>query len=50
MIGSYACVTATTLNPGQDRPNLLQWHENGWIIYLECPDEVNDDRFGTTHI
>ncbi|KAH8586658.1 hypothetical protein B0O99DRAFT_643921 [Bisporella sp. PMI_857] len=39
-------LNATSIEPGQEGFDMREWHEKGWIVYLDCLNEVEDDRFG----
>ena len=45
----YLSVNATTLEPGQEGLNLNEWTEKGWIAYLDCKNEAEEDRLGKPH-
>ncbi|KAF2272009.1 uncharacterized protein EI97DRAFT_437294 [Westerdykella ornata] len=49
----YVSVNATTLDHGQEGLDLREWHEKGWIFYVECwkrkEGEGSKERFGTPH-
>ena len=42
----YLSVNASTLEPGQEGLDLNEWTEKGWIAYLDCKNEVEEDRMG----
>ena len=42
----YVSINAYTLDPDQQGLDLREWHEKGWISYLDYKDEVGEDRFG----
>ncbi|KAF1809959.1 hypothetical protein P152DRAFT_402230 [Eremomyces bilateralis CBS 781.70] len=42
----YFTLNAHTLEAGQDGLDLREWHEKGWILYLDCLDGVEENRFG----
>ncbi|KAH8589258.1 hypothetical protein B0O99DRAFT_523583 [Bisporella sp. PMI_857] len=39
----YLSVNATTLDARQEGLDLREWHEKGWIQYLDCLEEVGED-------
>lgn len=41
---SYLSVNATSLEAGQEGCDLREWHEKGWITYLDILDEKEEDR------
>ena len=45
----YLSVNAATLEQDQEGLDLREWHEKGWIGYLDCKEEVGDDRFETPY-
>lgn len=49
----YVSVNATTLDQGQEGLDLRDWHEKGWVFYVECwkrkPGENSKERFGSPH-
>ena len=45
-VTGYLSVNAATLEPGQPGLDLREWHEKSWIQYLDCKEEVGEDRFG----
>ena len=47
--GCYLSVNAHTLDVGQEGLDLREWHEKGWIHYLDCLDEKEDDQWGKPH-
>ncbi|KAF2741314.1 hypothetical protein EJ04DRAFT_530376 [Polyplosphaeria fusca] len=47
--GDYFTVNATTLDVGQEGLDLREWHEKGWIVYLDCLDYKEDNRHGRPH-
>lgn len=52
--GRYLSVNAATLEARQEGLNLREWHEKGWITYLdtlgEQPNENGEDRLRVPHI
>jgi len=42
----YLSVNAATLDAGQEGLDLREWHEKGWIAYLDCKDYAEEDRLG----
>jgi hypothetical protein len=50
----YLSVNAATLDARQEGLDLREWHEKGWIAYLdwlgEKPGENGEDRLGVPHI
>jgi hypothetical protein len=44
--GCYLSVNAATLEAGQEGLDLREWHEKGWIAYLDVLDEVEGNRLG----
>lgn len=44
--GFYFTLNAVTLEPGQEGCDLREWHEKGWIVYLDELKEVEEDRLG----
>ncbi|ESZ93481.1 hypothetical protein SBOR_6130 [Sclerotinia borealis F-4128] len=42
----YLSVNATALEAGQDGCDLREWHEKGWISYLDCLDRKEENRLG----
>ena len=47
--GCYLSINAQTLEAGQEGADLREWHDKGWIHYLDCLDEKEDDRWGVPH-
>lgn len=47
--GCYLSVNAQTLDAGQEGLDLREWQEKGWIHYLDCLDEKEDDQWGKPH-
>ncbi|KAJ3165044.1 hypothetical protein HDU88_004763 [Geranomyces variabilis] len=47
---SYLSVNAATLDPGQDGLDLREWHEKGWIVYLDGWEEKEESCFGKPHV
>jgi hypothetical protein len=47
--GSYLSVNAATLEAGQEGLDLREWHEEGWIAYLDELDEVEGNRLQKPH-
>lgn len=45
----YLTVNAATLEPGQEGLSLKEWHEKGWIQYLDCKNEAEEDRLRDPH-
>lgn len=43
---AYLSVNAITLEPDQEGLDLREWHENGWICYLDCKVNTEDNHFG----
>lgn len=46
---SYTTINAHTLDVGQEGLGLKEWVEKKLICYLDCLDEVGEDRFGEPH-
>jgi hypothetical protein len=50
----YLSVNAATLDARQEGLDLREWHEKGWIAYLdwlgEKPGENGEDRLGVPHV
>lgn len=44
----YFSVNAHTLDAGQEGLDLREWHEKGWIVYLDMANE-GEPRFGRPH-
>lgn len=42
----YLSINACTLEQDQEGLDLREWHEKRWIGYLDCKEEVGEDRFG----
>lgn len=42
-------INATSLDAGQEGLDLREWKEKGWICYMDCKDEVGEDRFREPH-
>lgn len=47
--GRYLTINAQTLEAGQEGLDLREWHEQGWICYLDCLDESEEARYGLPH-
>ena len=47
---SYFSLNATSLNPGQEDLDLRQWHEKGWIAYVNSLDRTADDSIEAPHM
>jgi hypothetical protein len=47
--GDYLTVNATTLDAGQEGLDLREWHEKGWVMYLDCLDYKEDNRQERPH-
>lgn len=45
----YLSINAITLEPGQEGFDLNEWTEKQWILYMDCKDEKDEDRFGKPH-
>ena len=45
----YLSVNGITLEPGQEGLNLKEWHEKGWIQYLDMKNHELEDRLGEPH-
>jgi hypothetical protein len=45
----YLSVNGVTLEPGQEGLNMKEWHEKGWIQYLDAKNDVEEDRLGEPH-
>jgi hypothetical protein len=45
----YLTVNATTIEPGQEGFDMREWHEKGWIHYLDTLGEVGEPRLGKPH-
>jgi hypothetical protein len=39
-------VNAPTLESGQPGLDLREWHEKGWILYLDCADGDGENPVG----
>ncbi|PQE23292.1 duf636 domain-containing protein [Rutstroemia sp. NJR-2017a BVV2] len=46
---SYVSINATSLEAGQEGLDLREWHEKGWINYLDTLDEKEENRLGKPH-
>ena len=46
---AYLAVNAMSIEPGQEGFNLKEWHEQGWINYLDCKYEKEDNRYREPH-
>lgn len=46
---TYFSINATTLEPGQEGLSLKEWHEKGWINYLDLLDQKEEHRNGEPH-
>lgn len=46
----YVSVNAVTLDAGQEGLDLREWHEKGWVLYLDCLNETEESRFGRPHV
>jgi hypothetical protein len=46
---AYLSVNAQTVEAGQDGFDLREWHEKGWICYLDCLDKKGDERTAAPH-
>lgn len=45
----YNCffsLNATSIEPGQEGFDMREWTEKGWVVYLDCLNEVEEDRLG----
>ncbi|TAQ88827.1 hypothetical protein B7494_g2828 [Chlorociboria aeruginascens] len=42
--GSYLTLNAATLEPGQEGADLREWHEKGYVVYLDCLDSKFENR------
>ncbi|KAH6666076.1 hypothetical protein B0J14DRAFT_605257 [Halenospora varia] len=42
-------VNAATIEPGQEGFDIREWHEKGWIHYLDMKDEIGEARCGKPH-
>lgn len=45
----YLTVNASSLDEGQEGLDLREWHEKGWIHYLDCLDEKEKVSWGKPH-
>ncbi|MBE7180481.1 MAG: hypothetical protein INR71_04585 [Terriglobus roseus] len=43
---AYLSVNAATLEAGQEEGDLRVWHEKGWVCYLDCKDDKDENHFG----
>lgn len=48
--GSYLSINAVTLDANQEGLDLREWHEKGWVRYLDCLGEKEEPRFGRPHV
>lgn len=48
--GSYVTINAATLDAGQEGLDLREWHEKGWIVYLDCLAEEEEARTLKPHV
>lgn len=46
---AYMSVNAHTLEPGQEGLDLREWHEKKWILYLDCKDDKEENRYVQPH-
>lgn len=44
--GCYLTINAATLDAGQKGLDLREWHEKGWIAYLDLLGEEGENRLG----
>ncbi|KAF2789001.1 hypothetical protein K505DRAFT_328536 [Melanomma pulvis-pyrius CBS 109.77] len=44
----YTSVNAVTLEPGGN-VNLIEWHEKGWLYYVDSREETGEDRAQPHH-
>jgi hypothetical protein len=47
---SYLSLNAHAFEPGQEGLDLREWVEKKWVCYLDCKDELEDDRYSKPHI
>ncbi|KAG9236849.1 hypothetical protein BJ875DRAFT_201861 [Amylocarpus encephaloides] len=49
--GGYLSINAITIEPGQEGFDMREWHEKGWIAYLEMQKHLDniDPRMGTPY-
>ncbi|OAA57408.1 Mss4-like protein [Niveomyces insectorum RCEF 264] len=45
----YLSVNATSLDPGQEGLDLREWHEKGWIHYLDMLDKKEENSWERPH-
>ncbi|KAM3067476.1 hypothetical protein ACMFMG_011621 [Clarireedia jacksonii] len=43
---NYLSVNATSLDAGQEGCDLREWHEKGWITYIDTLDQKEENRNG----
>ncbi|KAF2436274.1 hypothetical protein EJ08DRAFT_655950 [Tothia fuscella] len=46
---TYLSINAHTIEAGQEGFDLREWHEKGWINYLDELDEKEEDRYDVPH-
>jgi hypothetical protein len=46
----YLSINAVTLDAGQEGLDLREWHEKGWVRYLDILAEKGEPRFGRPHV
>lgn len=44
--GCYFSLNATSIEPGQEKFDMREWLEKEWIAYLDCLNEIEEDRLG----
>jgi len=42
----FLIVNAATIEPGQEGFDMREWHEKGWIHYMDTLGEVGEPRWG----
>jgi hypothetical protein len=45
----FLSVNAHTLDAGQEGMNLREWHEKGWIMYVDCLAGKGKAQYGKPH-
>lgn len=45
----YLTINASTLEAGQEGLDLREWHEKGWISYIDSLDYEGENRLGRPH-
>lgn len=46
----YLSINAASLDPGQEGCDLREWTEKEWVVYLDCLEEVGENRAGKPHV